>query len=43
MPNQAIATLTEILRAEIDLGKSRLETLCLLVIGMVSARSVNLI
>ena len=42
MPNQAIATLTEILRAEIDLGKSRLETLCLLVIGMVSARSVNL-
>ena len=42
MPNQAIATLTEILRPEIDLGKSRLETLCLIVIGMVSARSVNL-
>jgi len=42
MPNRAIAALTEILRPEIDLGKSRLETLCLIVIGMVSARSVNL-
>jgi hypothetical protein len=31
-----------ILRPEIDLGKSRLETLCLIVIAMVSARSVNL-
>ena len=42
MPNRTIAALTEILRPEIDLGKSRLETLCLIVIGMVSARSVNL-
>jgi len=42
MSNQAIAALTEILRPEIALGKSRLETLCLIVIGMVSARSVNL-
>ncbi len=42
MPNRAIAALKEILRPEIDLSKSRLETLCLIVIGMVSARSVNL-
>jgi hypothetical protein len=42
MPNKAIAALTEILRPEIGLSKSRLETLCLIVIGMVSARSVNL-
>jgi hypothetical protein len=42
MPNRAIATLTEILRPEIALSKSRLETLCMIVIGMVSARSVNL-
>lgn len=42
MPNKAIAALAEILRPEIVLGKSRLETLCLIVIGMVSARSVNL-
>ena len=42
MPNRAIAALMEVLRPEIDLSKSRLETLCLIVIGMVSARSVNL-
>jgi len=42
MPNRAITALTEILRPEIDLSKSRLETLCLMVLGMVSARSVNL-
>ena len=42
MPNRAIAALSEILRPEIDLSKSRLETLCLMVLGMVSARSVNL-
>jgi hypothetical protein len=42
MLNRAITALTEILRPEITLSKSRLETLCLLVIGMVSARSVNL-
>ena len=39
---QAITTLMGILRPEIDLSKSRLETLCLIVVGMVSARSVNL-
>ena len=42
MPNRAIAALTEILRPEIDLSKSRVETLCLMVLGMVGARSVNL-
>jgi hypothetical protein len=42
MPNRAISALIGILRPEIDLSKSRLETLCLIVIGMVSARSVNL-
>ncbi|MDZ7710588.1 MAG: hypothetical protein U5K36_11425 [Roseovarius sp.] len=42
MPHPAIAALMGILRPEIDLGKSRFETLCLIVIGMVSARSVNL-
>lgn len=42
MSHHAISALMGILRPEIDLGKSRLETLCLIVIGMVSARSVNL-
>lgn len=42
MSHHAISALTGILRPEIDLGKSRLETLCLIVIGMLSARSVNL-
>jgi len=42
MPNRAIAALAEILRPGIDLSKSRLETLCLMMLGMVSARSVNL-
>ena len=42
MSYQAITALMEILRPEIDLSKRRLETLCLIVIGMVSARSVNL-
>lgn len=42
MPNRGITALTEILRPEIDLSKSRLETLCPLVLGMVSARSMNL-
>ena len=42
MLNRAIAALTEILRPEIDPGKSRVEILCLIVIGMVSARSVTL-
>ena len=42
MPNNAIAALREVLRPGIGLSKSRLETLCLIVIGMISARSVNL-
>ena len=42
MSCQAITALMEILRPEIDLSKRRLETLCLIVVGMVSARSVNL-
>ena len=36
------ATLEGILSPHVTLGKSRLETLCLLVVGMVSARTVNL-
>lgn len=42
MSHHAISALLHVLRSEIDVGKSRLETLCLIVIGMVSARSVNL-
>ena len=42
MPHRAIATLQEILRPHVGLGKSRLETLCLIVVGMISARTVNL-
>ena len=42
MPHRAITTLQQTLRPHVDLGKSRLETLCLIVVGMVSARTVNL-
>lgn len=42
MHHRAIASLQEILRPHVGLGKSRLETLCLLVVGMISARTVNL-
>jgi hypothetical protein len=42
MPHRAITTLQEILRPHVGLSKSRLETLCLIVIGMISARTVNL-
>lgn len=42
MPHRAIAALTAVLRPRVPLGKTRLETLCLLVVGMVSARTVNL-
>jgi hypothetical protein len=42
MPHRAIATLQEIVRPHVGLGKSRLETLCLIVVGMISARTVNL-
>jgi hypothetical protein len=42
MSHRAITALAAILQPRIGLGKSRLETLCLLVVGMVSARTVNL-
>jgi hypothetical protein len=42
MPHHAITALEGILRPHVGLSKSRLETLCLIVIGMVSARTVNL-
>ena len=42
MPHRAITALQQILRPHLGLGKSRLETLCLIVVGMVSARTVNL-
>ena len=38
----AVTALEGILRPHVDLGKSRLQTLCLIVVGMVSARTVNL-
>ena len=42
MSHRAVAALQGILRPHVGLSKTRLETLCLLVIGMVSARTVNL-
>ncbi|MFP1646773.1 IS4 family transposase [Pontitalea aquivivens] len=42
MNSRALADLKETLTAHVPLGKSRLETLCLLLLGMISARTVNL-
>ena len=42
MSHRAITALQQILRPHLGLSKSRLETLCLLVVGMISARTVNL-
>jgi hypothetical protein len=42
MPHQTITALGGFLRPHVGLSKSRLETLCLLIVGMVSARAVNL-
>jgi len=42
MTRFALADLQKVLRPHVPLGKSRLETLCLLVLGMISARTVNL-
>ena len=42
MPQPAIVALQGLLSPHVSLGKSRLETLCLIVVGMVSARTVNL-
>ena len=42
MSHQAVAALSRTLRGHVGLGKSRLETLCMLVVGMIGARTVNL-
>ena len=42
MHHQAITTLATVLGPCVRLGKSRLETLCLIVVGMIGARTVNL-
>jgi hypothetical protein len=42
MQNRAIAALADRLGTCIPLSKSRLETLCLLIVGMIGARTVNL-
>ena len=42
MSHQAITALSRTLRGHVGLGKSRVETLCMLVVGMVGARTVNL-
>ena len=42
MCQQAITALAQTLRGHVGLGKCRLETLCMLVVGMVGARTVNL-
>jgi hypothetical protein len=39
---RALADLHKTLTPHVPLGKSRLETLCLLLLGMISARTVNL-
>lgn len=42
MTSFALADLQKLLTPHVPLGKSRMETLCLLVLGMISARTVNL-
>jgi hypothetical protein len=42
MSQKAIAALSQMLRGHVNLGKSRRETLCMLVMGMIGARTVNL-
>lgn len=42
MSHRAVAALARTLRGHVGLGKSRLETLCMLVVGMIGARTVNL-
>lgn len=42
MTSFALADLQKMLTPHVSLSKSRLETLCLLVLGMISARTVNL-
>ena len=42
MTGFALADLQKVLAPHVPLGKSRVETLCLLILGMISARTVNL-
>jgi hypothetical protein len=42
MSHRTVTALESFLRPHVGLGKSRLETLCLLLVGMISARTVNL-
>ena len=42
MSHRAVAALSRTLWGHVGLGKSRLETLCMLVVGMIGARTVNL-
>jgi hypothetical protein len=42
MTHVALAGLRKLLTPHVPLGKSRMETLCLLVLGVISARTVNL-
>jgi hypothetical protein len=42
MPHRAITALEQTLRPHVGLSKSRLETLCLMIVGMISSRTVNL-
>ncbi|MGY6697793.1 MAG: hypothetical protein ACXIUW_17450 [Roseinatronobacter sp.] len=42
MTRVAFASLFKLLTPHVPLGKSRMETLCLLVLGVISARTVNL-
>jgi hypothetical protein len=42
MSHRAATALARTLRGHVGLGKSRLETLCMLVVGMIGARTVNL-
>ena len=42
MTSYSLADLQKTLTPHLQLGKTRLETLCLLVLGMISARTVNL-
>jgi hypothetical protein len=41
MSHQAIPVLAQMLQGQVGLGKRRLETLCMLVVGMIGARTVT--
>jgi Transposase DDE domain len=43
MDRPVITALADLLRRHVDLGKSRLETMALLTVGMIGARTVNLV